>query len=229
VRGRGDHGRRWYLFDGLGSVLAEVSPTGTITSSRNYEVYGNVRSGVNANGTSAHKFVGNLGHPSDNNTGLIYMQARYMDPATGRFVSEDPGRDGTNWFAYCDANPVYKVDVNGEFPLTNITSFLLLIVGAFLIATVNNWDPGDSLNVQLGLRIIRGIAGVILLLMSLCQMFASARQKYGGGTLKWRNRIERAIDDIDTDKKANGPGALQSILGAAFMEEALYLIDIDLQ
>ena len=124
-----------------------------------------------------------------------------MDPATGRFVSEDPGRDGTNWFAYCDADPVYKVDVNGEFPLTNITSFLLLIVGAFLIATVNNWDPGDGLNVQLGLRIIRGIAGVILLLMSLCQVFASARQKYGGGTLKWRNRIEGAIDDIDTDKK----------------------------
>ena len=77
MRWRGDHGRRWCLFDGLGSVLAEVGPTGTITSSRNYDVYGNVRSGVNANGTSAHKFVGNLGHPSDNNSGLIYMRARY--------------------------------------------------------------------------------------------------------------------------------------------------------
>ena len=77
MRGRGDHGRRWYLFDDLGSVLAEVSRTGTITSSRNYDVYGNARSGVNANGTSAQKFVGQLGHPSDNNTGLVYMQARY--------------------------------------------------------------------------------------------------------------------------------------------------------
>ena len=95
-------------------MLAEVSPTGTITSSRNYDVYGNVRSGVNANGTSAHKFVGNLGHPSDNNSGLIYMQARYMDPATGRFVSEDPGMHGRNWFAYCHADPVNYHDRTGK-------------------------------------------------------------------------------------------------------------------
>ena len=95
-------------------MLAEVSPTGTITSSRNYDVYGNVRSGVNANGTSAHKFVGNLGHPSDNNTGLIYMQARYMDPATGRFVSEDPGQNACNGFVYGNSNHVCKIDSNGR-------------------------------------------------------------------------------------------------------------------
>jgi len=104
----------WYLFDGLGSVLAEVNPTGIITSSRSYDVYGNVRSGVNANGTSAHKFVGNLGHPSDNNTGLIYMQARYMDPATGRFVSEDPGRQHANWLVYASSNPVCRADRSGR-------------------------------------------------------------------------------------------------------------------
>ena len=114
MRGRGDHGRRWYLFDRLGSVLAEVIPTGTITSSRNYDVYGNVRSGVNPNGTSAHKFVGNLGHPSDNNTGLIYMQARYMDPATGTFLNEDTGRHGKNWFVYCSDSPVNRTDSNGR-------------------------------------------------------------------------------------------------------------------
>ncbi len=95
-------------------MLSEVSPIGTITSSRNYDVYGNVRSGVNPNGTSARKFVGNLGHPSDNNTGLIYMQARYVDPATGRFVSEDPGQNACNWFVYGNSNPVCKIDSNGR-------------------------------------------------------------------------------------------------------------------
>ena len=126
MRGRGDHGRRWYLFDDLGSVLAEVSPTGTITSSRNYDVYGNVRSGVNANGTSAHKFVGNLGHPSDNNTGLIYMQARYMDPATGRFVSEDPGQRGDNFYVYVRNNPSSSVDANGKDPSTLFQIFVMI-------------------------------------------------------------------------------------------------------
>jgi len=127
VRGRGDHGRRWYLFDRLGSVLAEVIPTGTITSSRNYDVYGNVRSGVNANGTSAHKFVGNLGHPSDNNTGLIYMQARYMDPATGTFLSEDPAVSGINLYSYCLNDPVNKSDQSGCDP-SQIINWLMSMI-----------------------------------------------------------------------------------------------------
>ena len=117
----------WYLFDGLGSVLAEVSPTGTITSSRNYDVYGNVRSGVNANGTSAHKFVGNLGHPSDNNTGLIYMQARYMDPATGTFLSEDPAVSGINLYSYCLNDPVNKSDQSGCDP-SQIINWLMSMI-----------------------------------------------------------------------------------------------------
>ena len=106
-------------------MIAEVSASGTITSSRNYDVYGNVRSGVNANGTSAHKFVGNLGHPSDNNTGLIYMQARYMDPATGRFVSEDPKLQGGNWFLYCDNNPVTRYDSTGRDWVDDVVNFFV--------------------------------------------------------------------------------------------------------
>ena len=61
-----------------------------------------------------HKFVGSLGHTSENESGLIYMRARYYDPAIGRFISEDPGRNGANWYVYCDNNPVNLVDVNGE-------------------------------------------------------------------------------------------------------------------
>jgi len=90
---------RWYVYDGLGSVLAEVDPTGNITSKRKYDVYGLVRNagvvGDNAGGTSVHKFVGALGHPSEDSTGYIYMRARYMDPTVGRFVRQDPKRHGT--------------------------------------------------------------------------------------------------------------------------------------
>lgn len=105
---------RWYVYDGLGSVLGEVDPTGNITSSREYDVYGLVRGGNNPVGTSSHKFVGQLGHPSEDNTGLIYMQARYYDPITGRFVKEDSKNDGYNLFSYCDNNPVNNVDPDGK-------------------------------------------------------------------------------------------------------------------
>jgi RHS repeat-associated protein len=94
---------RWYLYDGLGSVLGEVDPNGTITSSRKYDVYGAVRGGVNPAGTSKHKFVGQLGHPSEDETGLTYMRARYYDPVVGRFASEDPQRQGANWYSLSNA------------------------------------------------------------------------------------------------------------------------------
>jgi len=76
---------RWYLYDGLGSVLGEVDTAGNLTASRKYDVYGLVRAGDS--GTSRHKFVGSLGHTSEDETGLIYMRARWMDPALGRRIS----------------------------------------------------------------------------------------------------------------------------------------------
>ncbi len=57
--------------------------------------------------------MGALGHTSDDETGLIYMRARYYDPNTGRFASEDPARHGINWFIYAN-NPVKYVDRNGK-------------------------------------------------------------------------------------------------------------------
>jgi RHS repeat-associated protein len=47
-------------------------------------------------------------------TGLIYFNARYYDPTTGRFLTEDPSRQGVNWYAYCNNNPVNLTDPDGR-------------------------------------------------------------------------------------------------------------------
>jgi len=104
---------RWYLYDGLGSVLGEVDGNGNVTASRKYDVYGGVRASTGT-GTSAHKFVGSLGHPSEDATELVYMRARYCDPVTGRFVSEDPAKSGLNWFNYASNSPTNRVDRDGR-------------------------------------------------------------------------------------------------------------------
>ena len=104
---------RWYVYDGLGSVVGEVDPLGNLTSSPKYDVYGAVR-GNGGTATSKQGFVGSLGHLSEAETGLVYMRARYYDPQTGRFVSEDPGCGGNNWFNYCASNPINHVDADGR-------------------------------------------------------------------------------------------------------------------
>ena len=49
----------------------------------------------------------------DDETGLIYLRNRYYDPSVGRFISEDPIRDGANWYVYANNNPVNYVDPTG--------------------------------------------------------------------------------------------------------------------
>jgi len=104
---------RWYVFDGLGCVVDEVDPSGNLTSIRGFDVYGAVRSN-SGTATSRHGFCGQLGHTSENETELVYMRARYMDPVVGRFVSEDEDEDGTNWYCYAFSDPTNFVDRSGR-------------------------------------------------------------------------------------------------------------------
>ena len=52
---------------------------------------------------------------SDTGTGLIYLRNRYYDPEIGRFLTVDPAMDGTNWYSYCENDPVNKTDPLGLF------------------------------------------------------------------------------------------------------------------
>jgi RHS repeat-associated protein len=59
----------------------------------------------------------------DSETGLYYLQARYYDPVTGRFISQDPvwGEMGSplsqNLHGYCGGDPINFIDPSGMKPL----------------------------------------------------------------------------------------------------------------
>ena len=46
-------------------------------------------------------------------TGLYYYNARWYDAQTGRFITEDPARDGQNWYTYVSNNPLRFIDPTG--------------------------------------------------------------------------------------------------------------------
>ena len=60
------------------------------------------------------------GYYYDIDTGFYYLQSRYYDPVTGRFLNADTlfdsgaGLLGYNLFAYCANNPVMRFDPTGE-------------------------------------------------------------------------------------------------------------------
>ena len=51
----------------------------------------------------------------DSETGLVYLRTRMYDPETGRFTTEDPAKSGVNWYAYCEGDPITKVDPWGLY------------------------------------------------------------------------------------------------------------------
>lgn len=62
---------------------------------------------------------GFTGHVEDDELGLIYMQARYFNPGTGRFLSVDPQPfyatdESFNRFTYVSNNPMTMVDPDGQ-------------------------------------------------------------------------------------------------------------------
>lgn len=83
--------------------------SGEIHSSYGTNVIGN-QLNENENDTNPFRYCGEY---LDSETGLTYLRNRYYDNAIGRFITEDPIKDGLNWYVYCENNPVMFADYWG--------------------------------------------------------------------------------------------------------------------
>ena len=107
------------LYDAHGNNVATLSRSGAgyaVNDRRSYDAWGKVRA-QQSGGDPKLRYCANLGHRQDDESGLIYMRARYYEPTSGRFVSQDPAKHGGNWFVYCGNNPANRIDMSGKEPL----------------------------------------------------------------------------------------------------------------
>lgn len=107
----------YLLGDQLGSTTVAVNASTGATSTQRFLPYGAPRSG-----SISATDRGWIGQTKDGSTGLQYLNARYYDPAIGRFTGVDPivdrGRPiSLDRFGYGDASPVTKSDPTGLRPL----------------------------------------------------------------------------------------------------------------
>src|SRR5437899_8257916 len=78
----------YYHADGLGSVTSLSSGAGSLTQTYTFDSFGKQ---AGSSGSLVNPFQ-YTGREADSETGLYYYRARYYDPSTGRFLSEDPMR-----------------------------------------------------------------------------------------------------------------------------------------
>lgn len=101
-------GALYFLSDHLRSTTALTDSLGSVVDQTGYDSFGD-----SAGGTLTR--YGFTGRERDPATGLLYYRARWYDPQTGRFMSEDPAgfAAGMNFYAYVLNDPVGKVDPSG--------------------------------------------------------------------------------------------------------------------
>jgi len=107
-----------------GDIIGIYTTSGTKVATYVYDAWGKT---VSSSYVSGHSNVYTYnpfryrGYYYDTETGFYYLQSRYYDPATGRFINADGyinangDLQGFNMYAYCSNNPVMYVDYTGEY------------------------------------------------------------------------------------------------------------------
>jgi RHS repeat-associated protein len=101
----------YYQQDGLGSSTSLSNSAGAIANTYTYDSFGKLTAST---GTLTNPFQ-YTGREFDSETGLYFYRARYFDPPTGRFLSEDPigFSGGLNFYAYVQNSPLNFLDPSG--------------------------------------------------------------------------------------------------------------------
>jgi RHS repeat-associated protein len=101
--------------DGLCSVTSLATAAGALGNTYTHNSSGNMTA---SSGSITNRFE-YTAREFDSETGLYFYRARYYDPTTGRFLSEDPlelGGGSVNFYKYVHNNPVNSTDPTGFFP-----------------------------------------------------------------------------------------------------------------
>ena len=108
-----------------GDIIAILNTSGEVVVTYEYDPWGNIlsTSGSMAATLGADNPFRYRGYYYDNESGFYYLQSRYYDPVTGRFLNADDTAylgvtettSGYNLFSYCENNVVNYCDYLGFF------------------------------------------------------------------------------------------------------------------
>ena len=132
----------YYYFEKniLGDVVKIYNSNGVEVGAYEYDAWGNITS-QSGSMASVNPFR-YRGYYYDKDLGWYYLQTRYYNPQWGRFLNADgyistgTGLFGYNMYAYCNNNPVNKIDSQGTWPrwiTATVAVGSLIVCGASLV------------------------------------------------------------------------------------------------
>lgn len=137
----------YYVKNLQGDIISVLDNTGASVVEYTYDAWGKplATTGTLATTLGVKNPFRYRGYYYDTETGLYYLQSRYYDPNTGRFINADNPSIlrlsainvlGVNLFAYCWNNPVNYSDSSGMLPLWAKIAIGIVGITAAVIITV---------------------------------------------------------------------------------------------
>lgn len=132
----GEEQTQYYTYDGRGSVVGIHDETGREIAGYRYDAFGETE----ISGTSRNPYQYNAEY-TDRSTGLQYLRARYYNPVTANFMTQDTyGGElldpiTQNLYAYTGNDPVNMVDPSGHAKKKNNYSIKDLMLTSTKIVT----------------------------------------------------------------------------------------------
>ena len=147
----------YYAYNWRGDIVGLYAENGAPECTYTYDAWGKLLSVKNPAGTemTSATYIGNLqslkyrGYVYDRETGLYYLQSRYYDPVTRRFINADglvstgTGVLGYNMFAYCNNNPIIFSDASGcdPFGILRLIDYAIIhLLVQVMIAETMGWE-----------------------------------------------------------------------------------------
>ena len=142
-----------YIRNIQGDITSIIDTKGNIICTYAYDGYGNhIVLDENGKEDTSLTSIGHLnpfryrGYYFDEESGLYYLNSRYYDPETGRFISPDvlsildetKGQiNGLNLYMYCNDNPIMYVDPSG-----------------YILESIVNWFKNNWIKLAIGTTIL---------------------------------------------------------------------------
>jgi RHS repeat-associated protein len=203
----------WPLEDRTGTARDIINTAGTVLDHRVLDSFGTVNSQSGPNVNYEQFFSGLLW---DADSQLYYVRARWYEPVSGRFLSEDPlGFDAgdNNISRYSGNDPINYVDRNGLFSISHAWNKLTEAVGdAFEDVGDFFEDQWHNGNIQKGLLAAGTLASGGMLGFGLASGSLMGTQVLAGG-LGFASGLSSSYEVFSGNRI--GDGSFTRYLGAA--------------
>ncbi len=141
----------YYLYNAHRDVVMLVYTQGGIAATYQYDAFGNI---IKATGT-ADNTTTYAGYQYDESTGLYYVNARYYDSTTARFLTEDSYTGekndplSLNRYTYCANNPLKYYDPSGHIAVSVTDELIEENAGKQSIVSEGVTSKSSDFNLQL--------------------------------------------------------------------------------